>query len=217
LTNPDREEHLMPVTLPTTGWVCVRVEDAWATGSSARVHCRFCDRRLRWVHVLSHPHHAGSVSAGRCWAARLCDGYDAADAERRFRSCAARRARFVDLRGWTRSRSNPANVWRTVKFPGGVRLRVVLFVNCNGRHGVTLIELGAVEAKLTLPLLYDDRKGAAVAAFDAVEGLKTDAVWECYGERYSAERGRQRYPRSERFFDTLIGMDSGVTRSVTGS
>jgi hypothetical protein len=168
---------MMPVTLPTTGWVCDRVEDARATGSTSPVRCGFCDRRLRWVHVLAHPDHAGRVGAGRCCAARLCGGYDAADAEGRLRSRLDRRARFVDLRGWTRSRSNPANVWRLVQIPGA-KIRVVLFVAQDGRYGIQLTNLSARDERLFVPYRYDNRGVAAAVVFDAVEEVRAELAGE---------------------------------------
>lgn len=161
-------------SLPPGGWAAVRVEDTHGTVPSVVVRCVFCDRPLRWVHVLAHAHYPGQVAAGRCCAVRVCSAYDAADAERRFRNRLARRARFVDPRGWTTSRSNPSNVWRVVEFTGKVRLRVVLVTDRDGRHGVTVFDLSVGGGSVTFPWRYRGRAAAAGAAFDAIEEVRYD-------------------------------------------
>jgi hypothetical protein len=110
----------------------------------------------------------------------VCGAYDAAYAERRFRYRLDRRARFADPRGWRTSRTNPANVWRTVQLPGA-RVRVVLFVRPGGRHGVMVIDLSARDERVFLPGSYPDRRAAAVAAFEVIDAVTNDPEGETSG------------------------------------
>lgn len=122
---------------PTANWTCREVLDANVIEPDDIAKCDFCDRRIRWIHVLEHDDWHRSMQAGCCCAMRLCHGYDAEGAERELKNRAGRLMRFVDLRRWRPSRTNPENIVRTVKMPDGRNVKVTVFLK-DGRYMVYL-------------------------------------------------------------------------------
>jgi len=112
---------------PSTGWQPVRVIDAAEFGPLApKPTCDRCSRALRWVHVLCHPDWPTQLRVGCCCAKRLSFDYDAEAAEREAVGRANRFARFADLSRWQRSRTNKANLVRTIRIQG-VKIKTTIF------------------------------------------------------------------------------------------
>lgn len=152
---------------PTNDWTCQEVLDAKAIDPAGQARCGFCGTSIRWVHVLHHDDHDGTVEAGCCCAARLCFEYDAEGAEREVKNRLARLTRFIDLRRWKVSRSNAVNVWRSVKI-GDERIRITVFL----KDGAYMVYLSSKAEQLCHPSRYGSQVEALTMAFELVEGMR---------------------------------------------
>ncbi len=122
---------------PETDWTCRELLDAQAIDPLGKCACEFCGTSIRWIHVLEHDDYHRSMRAGCCCAVRLCFDYDAEAAERELKNRMGRLMRFVDLRRWNRSRSNPENIWRWVRLSDRNKVRVTVFLK-DGRYAICL-------------------------------------------------------------------------------
>ncbi|HKB36120.1 MAG TPA: hypothetical protein VKD72_06680, partial [Gemmataceae bacterium] len=104
-----------------------------------------------------------TIEAGCCCALRLCYGYDAEEAERKFKNRMDRLERFMNARKWKQSRNNPDNIWRDIRLPSGAKLKVTIFKKA-GRFGV-YFEPPHWDK-------YDTQVEAMRAAFELVESLR---------------------------------------------
>ena len=155
---------------PGSEWTCREVLDAQAIDPTGQSRCEFCAARIRWIHVLVHDEYDREMQAGCCCAARRCFEYDAEAAERELKNRMDRRARFMDLKRWTRSRPNPENVWRSVQTPNDGRVRVTVFLKAEG-YGICISRKTDGD-RFFHPDKYVSQSEAMSVAFELVECLK---------------------------------------------
>jgi hypothetical protein len=156
---------------PRSGWTCREVLDAQAIDPTGTFRCGFCATSIRWIHVLEHDDYDREVQSGCCCAARLCFEYDAVAAEREAKNRMDRRARFMDLKRWKRSRPNPENVWRSVQTPNDGRVRVTVFLKAEG-YAVCIARKTDGD-RYFHPDKYASQSEAMSIAFELVECLKS--------------------------------------------
>lgn len=156
-------------SLPETDWTPKKILDAKVKDAQKKFACEFCGRRLRWLHIIEHVDYHRPATAGCCCAAHRCYDYDAAEAERECKNRAGRLMRFVDLRRWKPSRSNPDNVWRWVKLSGKKKLRVTVFPKW-GRYSVSVADPN--QKPYFHPEKYASQIEAMKSAFDQIESRK---------------------------------------------
>lgn len=154
---------------PTMDWTGTRVLDAKAGDPAGWAECGVCGRKIRWVHMLEHCDYHRPIAVGCCCARRLCNGYDAAGAEREFRSRVSRREKFLDRAKWKTSKRNPNNLWRCVRTPGGNNATVTAFLNEAGEY---MVFLAASETdKWCDSIGYETQAEAMARAFWLIEKL----------------------------------------------
>jgi hypothetical protein len=155
---------------PGMNWNCVEVLDAQAGDPQGTANCEFCGTLIRWIHVLKHDDYHRAVEAGCCCAARLCNEYDAAAAERELKNRMDRRLRFVNSAKWKRSKRNPENIWRKVRTPEDGVLLVTVFLQ-EGRY---LIYVAAKDSdRYCHWQKYESQSQAMAGAFELVERLRS--------------------------------------------
>ena len=87
--------------IPKSGYLPNGLLDAME--SDEDVHCEVCNRRLRWVHLISHFALDHPVGVGCICAAKMCSTYDAKGAETDGKNRAERLRRFLNNGKWKRS------------------------------------------------------------------------------------------------------------------
>lgn len=157
---------------PSADWSCREVLDARVVHPSGKSQCDFCGTRIRWIHVLEHDDYDRAVEAGCCCAARLCFEYDAEGEEREVKNRTGRMARFVDLKRWRRSRTNPENVWRFVRTPDGDKVRATVYLK-DGSYGIC-IAAQKTNDRYFHSERYATQREAMSIAFGLVERLKDE-------------------------------------------
>ena len=155
--------------LPKMGWTSVEILDGQLITGEHR--CEFCNRRIRWVHLIEHPDRDGAHPAGCCCAIRLCDAYDAEGAEREARNRAARFRTFADRSKWKVSKNNPRNIWRRVRVRGR-GMQTVTVYEATGRYGV--FRAGKKDDKHSEPPCFDTQQEAMERAFEIVDAANND-------------------------------------------
>ena len=111
--------------LPTFGYE--------ATGQIYDIHdydddtfeCAVCGRNLRYVHILEHPDLNDVIGVGCVCASRLCHGYDANDAEAKYKNFLGRLQTYLRDEAWSISAKGNS----TRKYKG---FRVVI---CKAKSG----------------------------------------------------------------------------------
>ena len=154
-------------TLPAQDWAFREIVDAFSM-NQYELRCDFCNRKIRWIHVLDHIASYETVIAGQDCAAMLCQQYDAEGAERVFKNREERRRRFTDPVRWTQSKSNQSNIWRCVRI-GSVQFVITVFVR-NGLYGIYTAEKNANGDCCRKK--FRTQIEAMNAAFEIVEGMK---------------------------------------------
>lgn len=158
-------------------WTCREVLDAYDVDPTAEIRCEFCNRKLRWLHIIEHEEVDRPAIAGCCCAAKKCNDYDAVGTEREYKNRYDRRTSFV-TRGWAPSKSKPENICRFVSLPAG-RHRVTIFV-ANGRYGYSIVSVkNRPDDKRTFSRdRYGTQAEAKVHAFEMIEQLKAEQASE---------------------------------------
>jgi hypothetical protein len=164
---------MVKMPLPKSNWNCREILDAREIYPLGFAACQFCGTKIRWIHVLEHDDHFRPMHAGCCCAARLCNGYDAAGAEREMKNRLSRRMTFVDRSRWRQSRNNPANIWRFVRI-SDQRLRVTVFMTDIGQFGIAIF--GRDSNEYPNWDRYGSQPEAMHRAFQMVQELKRKAA-----------------------------------------
>lgn len=147
--------------VPHRGWTCVGIEDL---GAPAAI-CEMCERQeIRYVHFMEHPDHA-PLACGCICAGHMEENLIRAKArETKVKAVTHRRSRWLDLKGWYRSRHGNL----TIHMNG---FTIVVFPKGEGWGG--LIEHVRTQRKRFARRTYPTRQAAQLAAFDAMVVLES--------------------------------------------
>lgn len=162
--------RIFTTELPTTGWSpSGPVLDAKTGDPGASARCELCGTKIRWVHLLEHPAFHRVIECGCCCAARICDFYDAVEAETSAMNRAQRLARFLDPEKWKESQSgNPTRTVENGKFRATIFSRAGRWSYCVSKKGG--------ESKFPDSFFpYSSKREALIAAFDRLDELRRES------------------------------------------
>lgn len=144
--------------VPHKGWACTAVDDL-GPNEDDHVTCQMCQSAIiRYVHTMAHEHYPEVLGVGCVCAGNMEQDLQAPVVrEAKYRSRAARRARWLD-RAWRRS--SKGNSW--IKVDG---YHIVLFPRMQRWSALITTPYGIKEQ---LRHLYPTENDAALAAFDAM-------------------------------------------------
>lgn len=164
-----RKRILKDSNRPKSGWDCCEIFDAKDNRSHHLFRCDFCNKKLRWVHVLKHKEYHGNVHAGCICATRLCDNYDAEAAEVKMKNRMIRKKNFLMQSKWRISGRNRDNILRDLNLKDGKKIRVTIFLM---QLGYKVFLAGPGEQQYCPNDVFESQGTAMELAFEIIDELK---------------------------------------------
>jgi hypothetical protein len=152
--------------VPKKGWTCTDVQDL----GSPQATCEMCETQtIRYVHTMTHPHYATELNVGCVCAEKMESDYVGLRLrERKLRSIADRKKRWLTRRGWRISA-------RGNSFINTDGFNIVIFSHGDGSWGGRIAERNTGRA-VWLKERYNTADAAKLAIFDATMVLKNKRV-----------------------------------------
>jgi hypothetical protein len=149
--------------VPKKGWTCERMQDL----GSPQATCEMCETKtIRYVHTMTHPHYGTALQVGCVCAQKMQNDYAGPRLrEKKLRSIADRRKRWLRRRGWTIFAQRNAYI-NTDGF-----LVLILWYG-DGNWGVRIAERNTGRL-IWEKERYNTADAAKLAAFDQMIILKT--------------------------------------------